>query len=252
MSLLSGLLRRGEAEVRRSTPSERTLASGSCASPGAAIGIVKRLASGPPAQLRKSGNADEEGLWLLRALEQARSELRAELGSFESKKQTEKVRIFAAHLALLADAELSRVALVATRTGATAATAWGRAIDARVARLDALKDARLAPSVEDVHDVGARVLRWLVRTPREPRGYAPDTVLIAEAFLPSTVAHLDCGNVAALVSAHGNATSHAAVIARSSGIPYLAGVGSPALAKLHEGATVLVDAEQGAVLIIAR
>jgi phosphoenolpyruvate-protein kinase (PTS system EI component) len=251
MSLPSEILRSDEAELRLLAPSDRVLVSGLCASPGAAAGVVKRLASGAPALLRESGNAEEEGLWLLGALEQARSELRAELTCFEAQNQSEKAEIFAAHLALLADETLSHLALAATKGGATAATAWGRAIDARVARLDAFKDARPGLSVDDVHDVGARVLRWLVRTSRAPAGHDPDTVLVAETFLPSTVAHLHRGNVAALVSSQGGATSPAAIIARSSGIPYLAGIGGAALAKLREGATVLVDAEHGVVLTIA-
>lgn len=251
MSLPNEILRSGEAEQRRFAPSDRELVSGSCASPGAAVGVVKRLVSGAPAQLRESGSPEGEALWLLGSLERAQSELKAELACFEAKNQPERSQIFAEHLALLADEALSRSALAATRRGATAATAWGRAIDARVARLDALKDARLGLSIDDVLDVGARVLRWLVRASRAPEGYEPDTVLVAEAFLPSTVAHLHRGNVAALVSSQGDATSHAAIIARSSAIPYLANIGSAALAKLQEGQTVLVDAEQGVVLTIA-
>jgi phosphotransferase system HPr (HPr) family protein len=231
-------------------PSHRELVSGVCASPGAASGVVKHLTRSAPAQVRESGTPDEEGVRLLTALEQAQSELRAEQTTFEARGQHQKLEIFAAHLALLADGELSGLALAATKGGATAAAAWGRAI-VRVARLDAHEDARRSQRIEDVHDVGARVLRWLVRTSREPRGYGPDTVLVAEAFLPSTVAHLHRGNVAALVSAQAGATSQAAIIARSSGIPYLAGIGCAALAELHEGATVLVDAEQGVVLTIA-
>ena len=69
-------------------------------------------------------------------------------------------------------------------------------------------------------------------------------VAAADEFTPSDLSSLDRTRVTALVMARGGATSHAAIIARQSGIPALVAVGD-ALYAIPDGTQVVVDASAG-------
>jgi phosphoenolpyruvate-protein kinase (PTS system EI component) len=71
-----------------------------------------------------------------------------------------------------------------------------------------------------------------------------EAVLAADEFTPSDLSSLDRTRVTALVMARGGATSHAAIIARQSGIPALVAVGD-ALHAIPDGTQVVVDATAG-------
>lgn len=74
-------------------------------------------------------------------------------------------------------------------------------------------------------------------------------ILVAEELLPSDVAALDAPKVSAIVTERGGATSHAAILARSLGIPMLMQVEN-CTERLLPGETVIVDAREG--FLIAR
>jgi len=69
--------------------------------------------------------------------------------------------IFEAHLAILADPELSEAASTQISAGHSAGQAWQQAVDSMAATLAQLRDELLAARAADVRDVGQRVLRHL-------------------------------------------------------------------------------------------
>jgi multiphosphoryl transfer protein len=73
------------------------------------------------------------------------------------------------------------------------------------------------------------------------------SVLVAEMLGPQQLLELDRRLLKALVIEHSAATSHAAILARSLGIPTLAGVRNARLA-LRPGSEVVVDANRGFVI----
>ena len=75
----------------------------------------------------------------------------------------------------------------------------------------------------DLRDVAARVIRQLLGLTDEPMADLPaDTILVSQELTPSEVAALDPAKVVGVVTTGGGATSHAAILARSQGIPMLA------------------------------
>lgn len=219
------------------------------ASPGLALGkVVLRDTSLP--QFEKSGSAPAEELaHLASALEIVRSRLAAEEQAFKDKGQEEKAQIFAAHRELLGDdGLLGEARACINQAGESAAQAWTSAIEARVEKLGSLKNPLLRQRAADMKDVGRRVLFALLGR-EEPRlSLTKESVLICDDLTPSTAAALDKKNIGAIVTELGGSTSHAAIIARSLGVPYVAGVGAE-VRTLKSGTHVIVNGSTGAITV---
>ena len=71
-------------------------------------------------------------------------------------------------------------------------------------------------------------------------------MLVAEDLGPADIAELDTG-VQAVALAGGGATAHAAIVARSLGVPLVAALGEAVLA-LQDGAVIVVDGGEGIVV----
>ncbi len=102
----------------------------------------------------------------------------------------------------------------------------------------------------DFEDLRRKLLCRLSGTKQQDLSHLEEAcVLVAEELLPSDVAALDAPKVNAIVTERGGATSHAAILARSLGIPMLMQV-EDCTGKLLPGETVIVDAREG--FMIAR
>jgi phosphoenolpyruvate-protein phosphotransferase len=114
--------------------------------------------------------------------------------------------------------------------------------------LAALPDPMLAARATDVRQLGVRAMRALAGTtmPSPNEGSA----LIARDLGPADVAdlRLEEGLVVGLALADGAATSHAAIMARAFGVPMAVGLGED-LFSIPDGETVIVDGEEGALVV---
>lgn len=156
-------------------------------------------------------------------------------------KSAEIADIFAAHQGLLKDEELIKSVHESIDEGLSAAYAWHGQIERAAATQAALGNVLLAQRAADLRDVGRRVLGALCgHSVEKPSGRY---VLIKDDLLPSDVAVLG-DDVAAIVTAVGGASSHAAIIARSLGIPALVGAGTAVL-DVNNGEKLLVNAVEG-------
>jgi multiphosphoryl transfer protein len=73
-------------------------------------------------------------------------------------------------------------------------------------------------------------------------------ILIAKELTPAQAAELDVDAVQGIVLAYGSPSAHAAIIARSRGIPALVAAG-PGVLSLAEGTTVVIDGTTGELVI---
>ena len=114
------------------------------------------------------------------------------------------------------------------------------------AQYEGLDDPYLRERAADVRDVGRRVMRTLLG---ETSSAAADgAVLVTDELLPGDAATLDPDRVAGVATAHGGATGHAAIIARSLGVPTVVGLG-PSLLAVPEGTPLLLDGDAGTVRV---
>jgi phosphotransferase system enzyme I (PtsI) len=75
-----------------------------------------------------------------------------------------------------------------------------------------------------------------------------NSVVFANELAASDSAEAKAGAVSAFVTQHGGATSHAAIVAKSKGIPYVANVNYELL-KQHKNSIVIVDGRTGDIVI---
>ena len=122
------------------------------------------------------------------------------------------------------------------------------AVEGYATVLDSLPDETLRERAADVRQVGRRVLERITQTGTGPAAGPPGRfVLVAAELGPADLLeHLGQGLVAA-VGVRGGANSHAAIIARSVGIPLVTGV-HPRILELPDNTPLLVDADAGLVV----
>jgi phosphotransferase system enzyme I (PtsI) len=115
------------------------------------------------------------------------------------------------------------------------------------ARLD---DAFFRDRVGDFEVVGERLLRVLLGLPELRAGAAatPGAIAVGMDMSPLDPEHLRQAGVVAMVSESGGATSHAAIMARAVGLPYVVGVRQLA-GQVRPGATLIVDGTHGEVIV---
>lgn len=116
----------------------------------------------------------------------------------------------------------------------------------------AMDDAYLAARIEDVREVGNRLVRSLLGAPYKPFSTLPkNAVILAEELTPADTALLDPKAVAGFATVLGGAQSHTAIMARSLGLPAVVAVAGLS-ARVKPGDAVIVDGSGGKVIIHPR
>ena len=178
------------------------------------------------------------------AIETAKGQLEALRAQLQAKADPAKAAIFAAHEELIEDPDLLEIVDSAIAKGKSAEFGWKKAFTTHADRLAALRNPLLAQRANDLRDVGLRVLGILTGEETKAPDYPPNTILIAEDLTPSDTAALDRTRVMGFATTRGGATSHGAILARSLGIPALAGV-EPAALEIPNGTSVVLDGSKG-------
>ncbi len=113
----------------------------------------------------------------------------------------------------------------------------------------AMEDDYLSARVQDVRDVGARLLRSLMEVPYQAFSDLPESsVIIADELTPADTALMDPHRVAGFATALGGVQGHTAIMARSLGLPAVIGI--PGLVeKVRTGDNVVIDGGAGRVVI---
>lgn len=206
------------------------------ASPGLAIGRVHQIRSQSYTIVEASKiRVSEENARLAMALRRAEDEL---------KSLSTQSAIFAAHRELLEDPEILEMTQVLLGEGKTAEFAWNKVITEHAERLAHLNNELMKNRANDLRDVGDRVLRALVGSTPASLKLPDATILVAENLTPSDTVQLDREKVLGFCTTTGGATSHVAILARSLGLPAIAGIEARAL-QIDEGTEVVIDGDRG-------
>jgi multiphosphoryl transfer protein len=217
------------------------------ASPGIGIGPVRMLRS-PAAPDRRGPTGTPTAEWrrvveavaaVRREIERIRAVAAREVGPQEA-------QIFDAHLMLLGDAEVLADVKHRINSGAGAVTAWVDALAVVEKQWSELPDPYLRARAEDVRAVGTQMLAALTGAPAV--AMTGPGILIAKELTPAQAAELDPDAVQGIVLVYGSPSSHAAILARSRGIPALVAAG-PGVLGLAEGTTIAIDGATGELVI---
>ncbi|ESA33134.1 phosphoenolpyruvate-protein phosphotransferase [Leptolyngbya sp. Heron Island J] len=189
-----------------------------------------------------------------RKLEDAIAKAALEIESIRAKVHGQgnpgKAAIFAAHQEILDDPELMDIATSAINKGKSANFAWKQTYTTQADQLAQLNNELLAERANDIRDVGMRVLRILTGVEATEIKYPHNTILLAEDLTPSDMANLDRERVVGFCTLAGGATSHVAILARSMGIPAIAGA-EPRVLDLADGTPVILDGTKGTLRLNA-
>ena len=231
--------------------SERVL-RGAPTSPGLAIGRA-RVLSHPSEDAARDplppGEATAEAERASDALRQAAAELERIAAQLREQGRHDDAEIVETGALMAADPMLdSAVSEAVTERGLRAAAAVIDATEQHAAVIASLPDALLAARADDVRSLGRRAARIAAGAPEhavEANGSA--FVLVAEDLGPADVAEHG-ERLAGIALSGGGVTAHAAIVARSLGIPMTVLAG-PELLQVGDGTSVVVDGSEGTVIL---
>ncbi|MHB8692060.1 MAG: putative PEP-binding protein [Solirubrobacteraceae bacterium] len=130
--------------------------------------------------------------------------------------------------------------------GLPAAEAILQATERHAEAIASLADETLAARADDVRSLGRRAAR-LADGDDACRPPGEDVILIADDLGPADVAEL-APWLAGIATSGGSATAHAAIVARSLGLPMVTGM-LEALREIEDGDRIVLDGDAGAVVI---
>lgn len=157
--------------------------------------------------------------------------------------------IFAAHLSMMRDPVLlKRIEAAILDGGLSAAAAVAKATSQLHSEFEASPVAMVQDKASDVLDIGHRLLRCLDARVESRAIQGDASVLIAATLTPSELVRFAHQGLCAALTETCSDKSHTAILARSLGVPLLAGIARVAQ-QVEEGALVLVDAEGGVALV---
>lgn len=113
----------------------------------------------------------------------------------------------------------------------------------------AMHDPYLAARIEDIRDVGNRLLKQLTARAAPPLASVPrGSILVADELTPADTAQLDPDIVAGLAAHSGGPQGHTAIMARALGLPAVLGA-TGLLDKVRTGDPIVIDGDLGQVII---
>jgi len=191
-------------------------------------------------EIQRTRNAFKDAIRELTKLESKQD--RAEGGKIKD--------IFAVHLRFLHDRSLRKKITDFIQSDlVTAEYAVSTVLREIASHFNKVEDAYISERAADIYDIERRLLKQLLGKKREDVEHLKkEVVIVARELSPTQTAGFDRKYVKGIASDAGGRTSHAAIVARSLGIPAVV-----ALEDLTEytsgGDTVIVDGNRGIVIV---
>src|SRR5919107_4505715 len=233
---------------------------GIAVSPGVVVGIAYRVdsvfGSGEPQMLADPGLVPAEIERFNRAVALAVAELEAIVAKVAQQLGSAEASIFQSHLQIVNDqALLAKVHDLIEVQQLTALSALQLVLQGYAATFARIEHDYFRERMTDIRDVISRIGSHLtLGSPLLPgttegNGQGEDPIiLVAHEILPSQAMSLNNMPIAGIVTETGGGTSHAAILARSRGIPAVSGVAG-ITDEVRSGDVIIVDGRDGLVLV---
>jgi signal transduction protein with GAF and PtsI domain len=155
--------------------------------------------------------------------------------------------IFSAHLLMLMDDAFTGEMRDKINNGISPSRAVVKVVNQYIELFSSSENQRLAEKVQDLKDLGHRMLYNLSHQEEDVADYHGQ-ILIAEELLPSDILKLATQNVEGLIIMQGGGTAHISILATSLEIP-LVFSDDPQLSYLLDDTPIIMDASQGTIFI---
>ena len=155
---------------------------------------------------------------------------------------TEEASIFHAHLMFLEDNHFQEKIKSKIDAGNSASWSIYNTVHEYLKAFDEIKDPYLSEKGSDLKDVGYRLLHYLgheVLSVTKKTG-----ILVARQLLPGDIARLNTTRIKGIVLSSGGVVSHAAILARSLGIPAVC-LEEKDLENIKDGAPIAINGDSG-------
>jgi phosphoenolpyruvate-protein kinase (PTS system EI component) len=220
----------------------RTVLRGLGASPGVAVGhaIVVR-------EVEASAAPPDQAV-AVAALEQAAAELGRAAAGLRSAGLADEAEILEANRLMAEDPSLA-ASVRELAAQLAPAEALRAAAEGFASVLAALPDPVLAGRASDIRELGRRAARIADGTSAQPLPEV-DSILLARDLGPAEIAELELGEgrIVGVALIEGSATAHAAIVARSLGVPMAVAFGVDLVA-IADGTVLVLDGEQGVLSV---
>lgn len=246
--------RRVNGKTQQNSAARSATREGIGAAPGIVIGPVFPIAPGrlhvPRYELPRTKRPEELSRFtgaVERSLEQI-AQLRKEIAAKAGSVAEEVGDLLEAHSQMLSGSRLVRGIAARIDEGLNAEAAVEDGIAEIAAQYRAITDVYLAGRIDDIQEVGTRLIRNLVEAPMPRYGGVPKgSIIIADEVSPADVALMDPDHVGGFAAVLGGAESHTAIMARSLGIPAVLGV-SGLLKEARRGTPAILDGTRGRII----
>jgi phosphotransferase system enzyme I (PtsI) len=226
---------------------------GIAVSPGVAVGTaycIHEIFVNPDTKRLEDQDVTAELAQFETARDRTAADLRALQAKVEAQVGHDEAAIFGVHESILRDGAFTdkiRTWIVNDRM--TTQAALHRLLSEYTSLFARTKDEYLKERLNDVRDVVIRLsahISDVLKPDISPLG--GPLIIVADELLPSQAVALGDVDVRGIVTQAGSQTSHAAIIARSRGIPAVSGV-SGILRQVKTGDTIVVDGRDGHIRI---
>lgn len=242
------LLRVGPEKERR-----RLELKGIPVAPGFGIGPAFFLRPGISPIIFKRGaekvsDAKEEWRKLRAAIRKTSQDLLRLEKRLQRKFSKSESDIFYSHRMILSDKSFLKKLRATAGKGDGALEAVQGVFGDYIQDFDRLEDPHFRERAADLEDLRQRLIEHLLGGKVRKGKDHWEGVLVAETLVPSDTTRLDPEQVQGILTERGGVTSHAAILARSMGIPAVMGI--PGLAaKIQPGDLIIVDGNVGNVFV---
>ena len=233
---------------------DERIIEGTGAAPGVAVGTAYRHEASAPRVHHGAIAPDEVDAELDRlanAVQRAEQELETVRTLAPDALAADTDAIFEAQALMLRDEDVLQAIRQRIREEKEpAGTAVQEVLGAHRERLEESNDAQLRTGADDLLEVEQRLLRALRRSTTMAH-IGAQSVVVAEDLTATDLLRFHQHDLLGAVTAQGGPASHAAIVARALGLPFLVGAGE-ALQAVASGERVIVDGTEGRLVVQPR
>lgn len=186
-----------------------------------------------------------------RALRKSRQDVRRLQRQLRSEGALEAAAILESHLEIMQDPLITdHIEDEIRRTRKNTEYIFHKALSHYEERFNRISDEFFRERIKDIQDISRRILGHLKESVRIALADIPlNAVVFAEELVPSDTAEASVLKVGAFVTTSGGKTSHAAIVAKARGIPFVASVDFKKMPVVTAKSSVIVDGIRGEVIL---
>ncbi len=238
-------------QVTPNHPHDSRPISGLPGAPGVAIGtakVVYTLADIDAVPDRRADNVAAEIEAFNAALEAVKQDIKNLSAQFVDKLPAEDHALFDVYMLMLDSDSLAGQTRQRIEGGNWAQGALRQTIQDHERIFREMEDSYMRERVDDVRDLGRRILSHLQQDTQKSLAYPDETVLVGEEISAAMLAEVPPEKLAGVISVRGSRTSHVAILARALGVPAVMGATDLPVSRM-DGAEVIADGYSGRVYV---